>query len=349
MKLRHFMSVLIGFALALGLFGLAAAADGAGVAFNLDCGGFSSTGHMLLTRDNTGTGRESFTVSAIDGLGNVIYAGTPDSFFVGGTVSWQDGGTYAWTRAPQYNPITLRVVSLAGNGQPAEVAAVAVGACAGLPTVTAGQGGGLLVTDGETTFVLDPRLLNGITSPAVPLNTAPPRPVNPVGLAEALPGYAIVNTDNLSVRSGDGPQYTLVAIVDGGTPLVVLGRNDYGADDQTWWYVQVGDVIGWVNGEYLYFRGDLTNVPVVPVHGELIQPRFLLIRDPALLYSAPNFNAAGICTLSGGLEYRVVGRDNDIVWYEIEADCDGATVTGWIPAYLGAIRNPAGLFIPVTV
>jgi hypothetical protein len=335
------------FSLALGILSVwqASAADSNDVSFNLGCDGFSSGGEILLDRDNTGSRQETFSVSASDGAGNVIFAGQPDSFFVGGTVSWADGGTFAWTRPPEFNPLTLRVVSLEGNGLPAEVAHVSVGSCADLPTLTIpselGQGGGLGV-------VLDPRLLEGETSPDVPLNTAPPRPENPLGLAPALPGYAIVNTDNLSVRSGDGAEYTLVAIVDGGTQLVVLGRNEPGGDAETWWYVQVGDVVGWVSGQFLVFRGDLSHVPEVPVTGDLIQPRFFLIRDEAPLYATPDFNASGICTLPGGLEYLVVGRDADIVWYQIEADCNGTTVTGWIPAYLGAIRNPAALFIPVT-
>lgn len=349
MNLRRLLIVAMIFGLALGVVSAwqATAADSSDVSFTLGCGGFSSSGRILLDRDNTGSRQETFSVSANDGVGNVIFAGQPDSFFVGGAVSWADGGTFGWTRAPQFNPLTLRVVSLAGNGLAAEVAHVTVGSCSDLPTVTVlggdlGQGGGFGI-------VLDPRLLDGETSPNVPLNTAPPRPENPLGLAPALPGYAIVNTDNLSVRSGDGAEYTLVAIVDGGTQLVVLGRNRFAGDDETWWYVQVGDVVGWVSGQFLVFRGDLSQAPEVPVRGDLIQPRFLLIRQEAPLYATPSFNASGICTLNGGLEYQVVGRDDDIVWYEIEANCNGSTVTGWIPAYLGAIRNPAALFIPVTV
>jgi hypothetical protein len=323
------------------------AANGSGVTFSLGCAGFSSSGEIVLDRDNTGTGREAFGVSATDGAGQVIFAGEPDSFFVGGTVSWADGGTFAWTRAPEFNPLTLHVVSLSGNGLAAEIEHVAVGSCADLPTI-------VLITEelgiggGGIPIILDPRLLEGETSEEVPLNTAPPRPENPIGLAEALRGYAVVNTDNLSVRSGDGREYTLVAIVDGGTQLVVLGRNEFTGDTETWWYVQVGDIVGWVSGQFLTMRGDLSHVPEVPVTGELIQPRFFLIRDEAPLYVSPAFNANGVCALPGGQEYLVIGRDNNIVWYEIEADCNGTPVTGWIPAYLGAIRNPAEQFIEVT-
>jgi hypothetical protein len=346
MNVRRLLTGVIVLGLALGILSAwqASAADSSDVTFTLGCSGFSSTGEVLLDRDNTGGSRETFTVSAVDGAGHVIFASEPDSFFVGGTVSWADGGTFGWKRAPEMNPLTLRVVSLAGNGLSAEVVHVSVGSCPGLPTLTVVDGIG-----GGFPFVLDADLLDGETSPEVQLNTAPPRPENPIGLAESLTGYAVVNTDNLTVRSGDGVEYTKVAIVDGGTQLVVLGRNEFGGDAETWWYVQVGDIVGWVSGEFLIMRGDLSNVPEVPVRGELIQPRFFLIREEAPLYVSPDFNANGICTLQGNLEYLVVGRDDDIVWYEVEADCNGAAVTGWVPAYLGAIRNPAELFIPVTV
>jgi hypothetical protein len=348
MKLPRFLMVLILVSLALGVGLRVLAATGDNVQFSLSCSGFSSSGgDVLLDRDNTGRGREEFVLSAVDGAGNVIFAGLPDSFFVGGTISWVDGGTFGWTFPPRYNPLTLRVISLAGNDLPAQVVHTATGSCTDLPTISLdGQGGGGERPD--IIIILDALLLEGATSPSVPLNTAPPRPANPLGLAESLPGYAIVATDNLSVRSGDGPEYTLIGIVDGGTTLVVLGRNRFADDTESWWYVQVGNLVGWVNGEYLVFRGDLTWVPEVPVQGELIQPRFFLIRETAPLYVSPNFEANGICQLQGNTEYLVVGRDTNIVWYEIEADCNGTTVTGWIPAYLGAIRNPAALFIPVT-
>src|SRR5690606_23689561 len=109
---------------------------------------------------------------------------------------------------------------------------------------------------------------DGETSEPVALNTAPPRPVNPPGLPQVLPGYAVVNTDNLSLRSGDSPRYEMLGVIDGGTELVVLGRND----DRSWWYVQVGGMRGWVSSEFLALRGDLTGLPEVPVTGNLTQP-----------------------------------------------------------------------------
>ena len=185
-------------------------------------------------------------------------------------------------------------------------------------------------------------IADGSTSAAVSLNVAPPRPTNPDSALESLPGYLIVNTDNLNVRSGDGPQYTVVAIVDGGTNLIALGRNQ----KSTWWYVLADDILGWVWNDRVLGRGDLRHVPVVPSNGEIIRPTFFVWADDYPLYDALSVNGQVICSPTGGMEYYVIGqsRIREPNWYEIEADCG----TGWIGKDNGALRNPAGVLIPVT-
>lgn len=313
----------------------------------LTCGGFVSNGsEMLLTRDNTGALSEAFVISAIDGAGNTIFAPVSDAFFVGGRIVWPAGDTYRWTRVPLYNPLRLRVISLAGNGLPQQIVYETTGNCAGLAPfgridVDAAFARQRLLTLPGEAFVLQPA--DGQTAPPVPLNSAPPRPINPEWLPASQPGYAIVNIDNLYLRSGDSHRYTVVGIVDGGTPLVVLGRNA----DRSWWYVQVGGLRGWVNGEFLILRGDLTGVPEVPVLGELTLPSFYLWVDTPLL-ALPRPNAPALCTVPGGLAYLIAGRDAGSNWYELKANCGGVETTGWVLAEQGAVRNPAGVFIPVS-
>ncbi|MBC8099311.1 MAG: SH3 domain-containing protein [Armatimonadetes bacterium] len=171
----------------------------------------------------------------------------------------------------------------------------------------------------------------------------PPRPSNPDNLTTGQPGYLIVNTDNLNIRSGDGPEYTVVGVVDGGTELIVLGRNE----NRTWWYVQVADIKGWVIGELSIVRGDLTNIPVVPVLGEVARPSLYVFVE-ATLFTIPVEGALGVCQIAGDRDYYVIGRTVSSVWLELEATCDGATVTGWVKAELGGLRNAANSFIPVT-
>ncbi len=295
--------------------------------FTIGCDGFSGTGGTItLNRDNTGQSREAFVVSATDGIGNIIYTPVVDSFFVGGTVSWTGGQTYDWTSEPQYNPISLRVVSLAGNNFSEQTVILATGSCAGLPTF-----GVLPVAD------------DGLTSQSVDINAVPPRPTNPDDITEVLPGFLVVNTDNLSLRSGDAQAYTLVGIVDGGTVLIPLGRNI----DFSWWLVQAGDIIGWARADFLIARGDLSDVPVVESEGEIQEARLFVFAE-ATLRSAPDDKALPLCVIPGDLEYVIVGRNPRITWYEIQATCDNAVVRGWVPSDLGAYRAPDSTLVPVT-
>jgi hypothetical protein len=315
-----------------------------GATFALDCDGFTGTaGEIMLNRDNTGAGREAFILSATDGSGKTIYRPVTDQFFVGGTISWVDGGRIAWTSAPEFNPLTLRVVSREGNGLEESLIVLATGRCAGLPDLAAlpdqffsVEGDDLVAPSGATAPA-------GTTSQSVPLNEAPPRPTNPDAVSDVLPGYLLVNTDNLSIRTGPAPSFTLVAIVDGGTELVPLGRTA----DFTWWYVQAGNVVGWATAEFLIARGDLRGVPVVPERGVVAQPTFITFSE-TVLYSEPSSESLPFCTLPAELEYRVIGRDARSNWYEIQATCDNAVVNGWVFNEQGAIRNPARSFIEVT-
>jgi hypothetical protein len=323
-------------------------AGGGDLAFTVDCVGFTSQGSTLvLDRDNTGALSEAFIVSAIDGAGNTIYEPTSDVFFVGGTVNWPEGDEYRWTNAPLYNPIRLQIVSPAGNGFEEQVIYEATANCPALPrfgaidVLEAFAEQALRTLTGEA-FVLQPA--DGVTSESVELNTVPPRPINPDGLAESQPGYAIVNIDNQYLRSGDSPRYSVIAIVDGGTPLAVLGRNE----DRSWWYVQVGGLRGWMSAEFLILRGDLTGIREVPVLGEFTQPSMYVGFTGTPLYALPQLNTVTVCELTGNLFYPIIGRTEGSTWYEIEVDCDGEITSGWLPAERGLVRNPSGLFIPVT-
>lgn len=306
------------------------AADVDGLSLRIDCDGFISRGgSLLLNRDNTGQGREQFIITATDGDGTVIYEPTPESLRVGVSIEFPDGLYWAWTTAPVTNPITVSIVSPAGNNLNEQVIYSLLGSCPTLETV-----------DGELTADENP---DGSTSPSVPLNVTAPRPTNPEGSVSADPGYLIVNTDNLNIRSGDGAEYTIVAKVDGGTELIVLGRNAA----RTWWYVSVGDILGWVSGELTIIRGDLTGIPTVPVTGDIAAPT-LFVYSATSIYSDPTLESTPVCEIAGNQEYYVIGRTTAETWYELQANCGGGTVTGWVREAAGALRNPAGSFIPVT-
>jgi hypothetical protein len=95
---------------------------------------------FTANRNNTGApapGLEAYRLIVTDGAGTQIHF-YANSFPVGlsapmGNFSWNSG-------APQYNPITLRFISDAGNGFQEQLVAVWTGECPGLPTFFGGPG-----------------------------------------------------------------------------------------------------------------------------------------------------------------------------------------------------------------
>ncbi len=88
----------------------------------------------------------------------------------------------------------------------------------------------------------------------------------PVQPRLAVP-VAIVNTGNLNVRSGPNVGFSAVAVVAGGTSLEVVGR----ANDNVWLLVEGDFGRGWVNIEFVLFRGVYDSVPVVNANDVIIQ------------------------------------------------------------------------------
>ena len=65
------------------------------------------------------------------------------------------------------------------------------------------------------------------------------------------------------MRSGPAAGFSVVATVPGGTELAVVGR----ASDGVWYYVEGTFGRGWLNSEFVLFRGDYGSVPVVDLSG----------------------------------------------------------------------------------
>ncbi|MBL8130772.1 MAG: SH3 domain-containing protein [Anaerolineae bacterium] len=177
-------------------------------------------------------------------------------------------------------------------------------------------------------------------------NAELPRPVNDIDEVKALPGYLIVNTDNLFLRSGDSARNTPVAILDGGTYLIVLGSNGR-EGGLAWWYVEVGGYEGWVKDEFVIVRGDLRGTPIVDSDGTLLSPA-LYVGYAAPLYDELTREGAVVCDITGDRFYLVLAlNQSDATWIKVRATCAGRAVEGWVWAERGLLRNPAGVEIPV--
>jgi len=72
----------------------------------------------------------------------------------------------------------------------------------------------------------------------------------------------IINTPNLNIRTGPSASFSIVATVSGGTELAVLGV----ADDGVWYLVEGSFGQGWLNNEFVIFRGDYSAVPVLNIN-----------------------------------------------------------------------------------
>ncbi|NDJ60801.1 MAG: SH3 domain-containing protein [Chloroflexi bacterium] len=101
---------------------------------------------------------------------------------------------------------------------------------------------------------------------ASPLNPANPAAVTAQGgVALPVPQVAvtipelIVNTSFLNVRSGPGSQYTVISTLPGGVYLPPIGVTG----DNVWWLVQGTFGQGWVADEFVIFRGNRNNVPII--------------------------------------------------------------------------------------
>jgi uncharacterized protein YgiM (DUF1202 family) len=115
-----------------------------------------------------------------------------------------------------------------------------VSVCSGVPNVVSGNTVGIPHQDSGKTYTPAPAPLPRITGNRV-----------------------IVNTGNLNIRSGPAAGFGVVATVPGGTELAVLGR----APDGVWMYVEGLFGRGWINNQFVLFRGDYGTVPVLDLTG----------------------------------------------------------------------------------
>lgn len=119
----------------------------------LGCDSFTSSGSAAVrsTRNNTGAGFESISVTVTDGNGRVLYQ---EMVFValGDTVSL-NAGTFAYGRAPLTNPITFRLVSDAGNGLAEAALYITSADCGSLPLGSGTLGCDILYPLPETAVV----------------------------------------------------------------------------------------------------------------------------------------------------------------------------------------------------
>lgn len=207
-----------------------------------------------------------------------------------------DSGEQGWVPA---NSITDRLGTATDEIDLSTLSAPAVVALSvatnGSTTTTEGQGGGQVVS---------------------------------TGLSES---HVVVNTGFLNIRSGPGAQYTSVATVPGGAKLLVLGI----AKDRVWFLVQGSFGQGWVNSEFVVFRGSIDAVPTIgDVVGILSSP-VAVLSGTVNLYAAPGVNFGAIAALTGPIELPIVARTSDNSWLQLSTSLG----YGWVLAAQIQVRG----------
>jgi uncharacterized protein YgiM (DUF1202 family) len=148
-------------------------------------------------------------------------------------------------------------------------------------------------------------------------------PVLPASFGLDVP-HIVVNTGFLNARSGPGAQYSIVATLSGGTELPVLGK----AKDGVWFLVQGPFGQGWLNNEFVVFRGSIDAVPVIhSAVGTLSNP-VAIVSSSVTIYAAPGTNFGAIGTLIGPVEVPIVARTADSTWVQLNSPLG----FGWVLA-----------------
>lgn len=161
--------------------------------------------------------------------------------------------------------------------------------------------------------------------------TAPGQPVVP---SLEVP-RVIINTAYLNVRTGPGPQFASIGTISGGTELPVAAVTT----DGLWYMIQSAYGQGWINRDFVIFRGIYANIPTVSYeaasNAATLSVPIAIISHSATLYAAPGVNFGSVGSVAGPLELAIVARTADSQWVQVNS----AIGFGWVPADQVIIRG----------
>jgi uncharacterized protein YgiM (DUF1202 family) len=152
----------------------------------------------------------------------------------------------------------------------------------------------------------------------------------------------IVNTSFLNVRSGPGGEFSVVATLSGGDEVQALGISRDG-----FWFLARGTFgTGWVDTDFVLFRGNIDSIPVIDPGAALeqatVQAPVVIFSTSLTLYAAPGVNFGAVGFVNGPGELPVVARTADGLWVQISTP----NGFGWVLADQVVVRGDPNL-IPV--
>ncbi|MGD2078978.1 MAG: SH3 domain-containing protein [Chloroflexota bacterium] len=140
------------------------------------------------------------------------------------------------------------------------------------------------------------------------------------------PALGMVNTGAVNVRTGPGAQYSSIAVLNGGTTVALIGRNN----DATWVKVRLSNgTEGWINDYYLQTNVSVWTLPIVesgpPANGAIVNVGALNVRyGPGTGYSA-------FTVVYRGQVVAMIGRSAYGTWAQVRIP-SGAV--GWVNSNL---------------
>lgn len=152
----------------------------------------------------------------------------------------------------------------------------------------------------------------------------------------------VVNTSFLNVRSGPGGEFSIVATLSGGDEVQALGISR----DGFWFLARGAFGTGWVDTDFVLFRGNIDSIPVIDPGAALeqatVQTPVAIFSTSLTLYAAPGVNFGAVGFVNGPGELPVVARTADGLWVQVSTP----NGFGWVLADQVIVRGDPNL-IPV--
>jgi len=148
----------------------------------------------------------------------------------------------------------------------------------------------------------------------------------------------VINTGFLNIRSGPGSQYTVVATLPGGSEVPVIGMTK----DGEWYWVQGAFGRGWLDRDFVLFRGTIENVAIIHNAAGTLATPMAIVSGPVTLYAAPNVSLGVVGAISGPVELPVAARTSDTSWVQLSTSIG----FGWVQASQVVLQGDLSL-IPI--
>ena len=168
-------------------------------------------------------------------------------------------------------------------------------------------------------------------------------PVSPAQAQTITHGTAVVNTSFLNVRGGPGSQFLVLGVVTGGTELPVTGVSA----DGDWWRVSTVFGEGFVFADFIVYRGNSTNVPIVRT-SDVSAPTassVVVLASALNVRSGPSINNPVLGVVPQSFVMTVIGQDTETGWYNVNSPFGPGWVANSEVALSGAGGGAAGLSI----